>query len=170
MENKYEKSKIYAIKSPQTNKYYIGSTYNSLSVRLSKHKNHYKSFLNKKYNFITSFEILKYNDYYIELVADYPCLTKRELIKKEGEIIKENLSNLVNKKIDGLTRKESNLKYRLNNRTKIQEINKRYRLKNILKLKEKIICPCGNDYTKCNKTNHLKTKKHNLFINSQMNI
>ena len=43
--NKYNSSLIYTIRSHQTNKYYIGSTTQSLSRRLSEHIRDYKQHL-----------------------------------------------------------------------------------------------------------------------------
>ena len=82
----FQNGKIYTIRSFQTDKYYIGSTnHKTLSQRLSKHKSNYKDWLKDKDScYVTSFEILKYDDYYIELLELYPCNLKAELHKREG--------------------------------------------------------------------------------------
>ena len=59
----YQKAKIYAIKSHQTEMIYIGSTTQTLSQRIAKHKQNYI-----KNGTTSSKEILKYEDYYIELI------------------------------------------------------------------------------------------------------
>ena len=62
-ERDYSNGKIYKITSFQTDDIYIGSTCNPyLSTRFSKHKNNYKSYLNGDFNYISSFEIMKYPD------------------------------------------------------------------------------------------------------------
>ena len=47
-----------------------------------------------------------------------------------------------------------------------------YRETNIEKIKEykqtKHVCECGSNYTNAGKTQHLKTAKHQNFINSQI--
>ncbi len=64
--NKYNSSLIYTIRSHQTNKYYIGSTTQSLSRRLTGHRKDYKRHLTNNDNeYTSSFEILQYSDYYI---------------------------------------------------------------------------------------------------------
>ena len=74
----FQNGKIYTIRSFQTEKYYIGSTnHKTLSQRLSKHKSVYRTWLKDKDScYVTSFEILKYDDCYIELLELYPCNLK----------------------------------------------------------------------------------------------
>jgi hypothetical protein len=94
----YSKGKIYCIKSHHTDKVYIGSTTKTLEQRLTKHKECYMGYKRGyKYQLrMTSFDILNYGDAYIELVENYPCNTKQELIKREGEVIRST-KNSVNK-------------------------------------------------------------------------
>ena len=84
----YSKSKIYSIRSHQTDLIYIGSTIQSLALRLSGHVRDFKSFKNGKHNYVSSFDILKFEDYYIELICDFPCESKVHLHRKEGECIR----------------------------------------------------------------------------------
>jgi hypothetical protein len=144
---KYQNGKIYAIKSFQTNDVYYGSTTKSLSKRLIGHKAHYKLWQNNNYNYVTSFEIIKYDDCFIELYELYPCNSKTELEKREGQVIREN-NNAVNKVIAGRTKKEycadnvDNKKlydenYRENNRDKIKQKQNQYYIDNADKVKLK---------------------------------
>jgi hypothetical protein len=72
--------RVYCIKSPQTENVYIGSTFEKyLSIRLSKHKYDYKRHLNGKYNYVSSFDIIKYGDAYVELIEKYEDIQKDEL-------------------------------------------------------------------------------------------
>ena len=104
-DTKYNNGKIYIIKSDQTEKIYIGSTIQPLTKRLLAHKNNFKRWNNDKYGYVTSFEIIKFGDSYIELIELYPCNSKSELEKREGKIIKQN-NYTVNKLIAGRTDKE----------------------------------------------------------------
>ena len=61
---------IYKLSCNITNQCYYGSTTKILDYRLQEHKNDYNSFLNNKKNYITSFEIIKNNDYKIELMEN----------------------------------------------------------------------------------------------------
>ena len=98
--NRYRNGKIYAIKSPDTEMVYIGSTCGDLNKRLSKHKTNLRSYLNGNYCYTTSYEIVKYNTCYIELLEHHACNTKEELNRREGQIM-ISTPNCVNKCISG---------------------------------------------------------------------
>lgn len=100
----YKNGKIYVIKSPNTEKIYIGSTCLSLAGALKNHKKDYY-----KYNYSgyirlyrSSFHIIDAGDAYIELIQDYPCESQKELEILEGVYQKLNKKNCVNLKIAGL--------------------------------------------------------------------
>jgi hypothetical protein len=122
--NKYHNGKIYSIKSKETDDIYIGSTIKSLKTRLQNHKSDYKSYQNGKKHYLTSFEIVKYDDCYIELLQDYSCENNDELTKKEGEYIRNN--KCVNRVIEGRTDKE----YHMDNRDKRNKQSKKWREEN----------------------------------------
>ena len=104
----YGLGKIYKITSSQTDKVYIGSTAQKyLHSHLSTHVKNYKSYKGVGSKYMTSYEILKYGDYKIELVECYPCTCREELHKREGEIMKE-YDNRINKRIAGRKYKEYN--------------------------------------------------------------
>ena len=130
----YQNSKIYVLRSHQTEKIYIGSTCNELRKRLHSHKTQYRRFNNKKYNiYYTSYEILKFDDCYIELYEKYPCTDRNELNKREGEIIRS--LDCVNKVIAGRTRKQ----YNIDNKEYLKKYHQIYREKNkeIIKKRQK---------------------------------
>ncbi len=194
--NKYNSSLIYTIRSHQTTKYYIGSTTQSLSRRLSEHIRDYKKYLKDNTKYISSCEILKYSDYYIELLLAYPCNNKDELHRREGELIRQHKSDLVNICIAGRTTKEYRVdnkthlteqhkqyiinnivhikekekQYRLDNKVLIAENNKKYRLDNKVSLtelrKQPIICECGTISNKGHISSHLRTNIHTININN----
>lgn len=121
----YQSSKIYCIRSPSTDKIYIGSTTQKLCARFGSHLRNYREYKDGKEHYITSFDIIKFNDSYIELLEDYPCNNREELNKKEGELIRSN-TNCVNKAIAGRRNKE----YYEDNKYKILEQAKQYRANN----------------------------------------
>lgn len=174
--NRYNRGKIYAIRSHQTDMVYIGSTCQRLSQRLSEHRRHYKYWKNGKRNNVTSFEIIKYPDCYIELVEDYKCESKMELDRKEGEIIRET-ENCVNKRVAGRTNKQ----YYEDNKEEILEYKKQHYENNKEELKQyyqdnkekiekrmgkKYTCECGSEIRTDSKARHEKTKKHKDFTTS----
>lgn len=127
--------KIYIIKSNQTDNIYIGSTTSSLSQRLSKHKSSYKRYIAGKRGFVSSFDIIKFEDAIIELLEDFECQTKEQLTRREGELIKEN-NICVNKRVEGRTRKEYNKEHYQDNKEQIREQKKQYYQDNKEKIKE----------------------------------
>ena len=106
MDIKRFNGKIYCIRSFLTDLIYIGSTCEKrLSARFSKHTYNYKNYLlSGKSDYITSFEIIKHGDSYIELIEECENISKDELRMKEGEHIRKN--TCVNKKIEGRTFQE----------------------------------------------------------------
>jgi hypothetical protein len=157
--NKYHKSKIYTIKSPKTNLYYIGSTVQPLHKRYYEHKRDYYSFLggNKK-KYVSSIEILKLEDSFIELLEEYKCNNKQELNKREGELIRLYKNNLVNKCISGRNLKE----YYIDNKEKMKKYQNEYN--NNEKLKEIIKCECGLELQKYSLISHKGSKIHNKIM------
>ena len=129
----YQHGKIYSIRSYQTDLIYVGSTCSLLSKRFSHHKTVYKNWVNdnSKVCYISSIEILKYSDAYIELICACPCNNKLELSREEGIHIRKT-NNCVNKNIAGRTRQE----YRIDNQDKIKMQKKQYYINNKDKIKQ----------------------------------
>ena len=135
----YHNGKIYKIVSDsEPNKVYIGSTTQQLSKRLGGHVSDYICFLNGKHHFVTSFDLLKNNDYQILLIENVNCENKEELHKKEGEWIRKykndnELEDCINKHIAGRTKKE----YNFDNKVKVREYKKQYHEDNRDKISKK---------------------------------
>ena len=176
----YQNSKIYSIRSYQTDEIYIGSTTQTLAKRFYMHKALYKRYLVGKFNYVSSFKLLVYDDAYIELLEAYPCNSKAELEKREGQLIRE--LNCINKIIPGRTKKQYRIdnkdklkRYRLDNKDKIKQYridnkdkilvnHKQWRLANKDKINKKYICKCSGKYSYMNKSRHIKTAKHRAYI------
>ena len=126
----YLNGKIYTIRSYKTDEVYVGSTTQPLSVRMSKHRTGYKLFMNGTSNYVSSFEILKFGDAYIELVILNPCNSKTELDAVEGNYIRE--MDCINKNIPGRTSKQ----YRIDNKDEIKQYKKQYYIENKDKINE----------------------------------
>lgn len=120
----YSNGKIYKLWSFQTDKIYIGSTCQTLSQRIGKHRATYRSYLNGNGNYVTSFELIKFDDCKIELLENVKCNDKYELLKIEGKYIRK--MNCVNKCIAGRMKFE----WYQDNRDKICEQRKHYRQDN----------------------------------------
>ena len=99
---------IYCLLSNQSEMMYIGSTTKKLCDRFSGHKYDFRNYDGDKSNYITSFELLKYNDCYIELIKICNIANRTELNKIEGAYILKNskLGLCVNKYVSGHSKKE----------------------------------------------------------------
>ena len=179
----YANGKIYKIVSDQTEKCYVGSTTKKyLSDRMSNHRNDRKRYQLGKQHYVTSYEILKYDDCKIILLENYPCQSKDQLHARERHYI-ENL-NCVNKVIPTRKMKEyyqdnkesiakQMKEYREINKESIAKHKKKYRQTNkeeIQAHRSKVeSCECGMTYTHAHKLRHEKTAKHKQFF-SHINI
>ena len=100
----YQNGKIYKIFNYDNDDVYYGSTIETLSRRMSKHRANLKSYKQGKYHYTTSFKILEVPSATIELVEYCPCNTKEELLQREQYYIKNN--DCVNKIIPLRTKQE----------------------------------------------------------------
>ena len=124
----YQDGKIYKIVCRITNLVYIGSTTTKyLCNRLGQHKH---ALNNKNLRQSTSKEVLKNNDYYIELIELVPCNSKDELTKRERFYIES--IDCVNKCVPGRTPQE----YYLVNKDKLKKYRKEYNEQNKEKITE----------------------------------
>lgn len=139
--NKYTKGKIYKITSKNTDKFYIGSTTESLKKRLGRHKN---------IRNCSSKEIIEADNYEINLLENYPCNSKKELLIRETyyyDLYKKETPNLLVNKIcpyTGLSRKE----YCKNWNIKNNEDQKKKKKDNYQKKKVEISIKRKNDMKK----------------------
>ena len=130
----YSKGKIYTIRNRNDDtKIYVGSTIQPLAVRFAGHKRDCKTERCK--NFKIYIEVNNdWDNWYIELYEYYPCNSKEELLKREGEVIR--LIGTLNMKISGRNYKE----WYIDNIEKVKERGDKYRIENadIIKEKKKI--------------------------------
>ena len=117
MSNKYNNSKIYAIRNNIDDDVYIGSTTMPLSKRMVKHRCSANTCPDKMI-ITTKMNELGIDNFYIELVEELYCENIEQLRKREGEIIrdmgtlntrvnvelKKNIIKILLKKIDFLTK------------------------------------------------------------------
>ncbi len=96
----YPIARLYCIRSFQTEDVYYGSTVQTLSRRLATHVRDKKAGKN-----CSSVRLLEYTDYYIELIREVENITKEQLRRFEGELIRAD-PNSVNKLVAGRTQKE----------------------------------------------------------------
>ena len=167
----YSKGKIYTIRNKNDlSAVYVGSTIQSLAVRLGEHKRDSKRDGYIKVAFYN--QIQDWNDWYIELYENFPCFSIEELRKREGEVIRE--IGTLNKNIAGRTKTDYDKYYRESHKEQIQEKYKEYYRENqqkererLSKYYEKVRCECGCEVSnKYNLNTHLKSNKHLKSMNS----
>jgi hypothetical protein len=132
IDERYKRGMIYTIRNIKDDTMiYVGSTINNLSKRFDNHKKccKYSKSGMKLYSLIENND---WTDWYIELYEAYPCNNKKELNRREGEVIRE--IGTINKCIAGRTKKE----YYKMNADIIKEDKKKYYEKNADIIKEKI--------------------------------
>ena len=115
----YSKGKIYTIRCRTDDSLiYVGSTIQTLSVRLAGHKGACK--LNKNSMLFDAIrkDKMGWDNWYIELYEYFSCNNKEELQKQEGIFIREFAT--LNKQIAGRTQEE----YRTENADKISKSKK----------------------------------------------
>ena len=132
--NRYEKGKIYKIVDAGFNKSYIGSTCETLSRRIERHRMAYRKYLNGK-RMETKCHLL-FDEFGVEncrifLIENFPCNSKEELLKQEGFHILQN--ECVNKNVAGRTNEE----YYDHKKEQIKEKNRVYYHNNIEERKAK---------------------------------
>jgi len=162
----YQNGKIYKITNCIDDEVYIGSTCTTLSKRWYEHKRKINS---KPYKIYQHINDLGFDKFSISLVENYPCTNKSELLRREGELIREH--GTLNSKIEGRTRDEWNKDknynkpeydktYRNIHKEKLVEKAKEYYQKNKDRFLKKIECDiCKSIVNKGYLTSHQKSKK-----------
>jgi hypothetical protein len=135
--------RIYKLVSSASDKVYVGSTTEDLSVRFAKHKTAYNRYKNGLFHYISAFDVCCYPDVEIELIEELQCNDKATLLRREGEIIKT--MNTVNRNITGRGQRE----YYTDKRSEILQRNK-----------EKVTCEnCGAEVCRGALYLHRKARK-----------
>ena len=120
MSQNFNKAKIYKITNDYNDDVYIGSTCNTLVKRFNAHKRAAK---HEKRNNTPLYRLINeigFNRFRIELIEDFPCSDKYQLIQKESKYIRE--IGTLNKRIEDRDLKE----YYQDNKEKIIEKSKKY--------------------------------------------
>ena len=190
----YSNGRIYCIRNNVNDDVYVGSTTQPLSQRFQKHKCDLKNPKKNNFKFYQYMNELGEQNFYIELIEEYPCENIEQLRRKEGEWIRKMAT--LNTKIAGRTtreyyeehledKKEYDKLYHEENKDKRskqakeryekdkerikQRVHDRYyREKDKIKeyTKQTLECPCGVKFLILNKSRHLKSKHHQNYEKS----
>lgn len=139
----YSRGKIYEIVCRKTGEKYVGSTtLKYLSMRLAGHRTLKERSCSK--------QIIERGDYYINLLEDFPCESKGQLLKREREWYDK--CECINIQRPYISQCEKNL------------IKQNWVDRNLEKVndfrREMVTCECGNTYRRSNKSLHIRTNKH----------
>jgi hypothetical protein len=111
-------------------------------------------------------------------MKEYYNENKQQIAEQTKEYRIENRQKIAERKKEYYNRNKQQIaerakEYRIENRQKIAEQQKKYTEKNKQKILEyryqKITCPCGSIHTRCNKSQHVKSKKHIKYIENIQN-
>lgn len=160
----YQQGKIYKIVNDVDNKEYVGSTCKPrLCQRWQEHKSASKGNRVTHYKLYQHMNTIGIEHFRIELIESFQCNSKDELRAREGHFIK-TLKPCLNGRIEGRTDSE----YRRDNQERIKasksEWYNTHKQEYLSRHKQIMECFCGNTYTKSHRSEHLKSKKHQLYI------
>lgn len=181
IDKRYENGVIYMLRNKYDleNKYvYIGSTIN-FNSRYSYHKWSCTNISSLAYN-LKKYKYIRENggweNWEMIKIENYPCKNKRELEKREDEIMLkyENRINHYRCIWTDENKKKSYNRYNYENRQKRNEYEKeRYKNNKELisaKKKEKITCECGFISRKDKLNRHRKSIKHQEYLKKNLPI
>lgn len=116
--------RIYCLKSSQTKKIYIGSTTQTLSEVFKNYKCNFESWKKGKKEYLSCFEMMKYNGCYIELLKEFLYDDINELKEEKGKFQKDFQEDIVNKNISR-TQEDTNERKKNNYQNNKEELNKK---------------------------------------------
>jgi hypothetical protein len=95
-ENKYKKAFLYAIKSDQSDKEFIGSSYSDTRKIIYRFRNNYKKFQAGEGKWNNVYEIIKFDDNYIEKIKNMKNIINKEDLNLETRKYIKTINNSVN--------------------------------------------------------------------------
>ena len=167
----YSKGRIYKRLNTITDDVYVGSTCQPLRKRLYEHKAKIGSPRYEKNKLYCKMHELGFDNFYIELIENYPCSTREELRAREGEWIRKIAT--LNKLIAGRDSKgyyddnaellrQKSKDYREQHKEQTKQYNKQYREANTDKIKA-----IRKNYMEQNHEKVLEQKKQYHIANKQ---
>jgi hypothetical protein len=155
---------VYEIRSHQSELVYYGSTSQTLSQRMAEHRKAYRRHLVGKGDWISSFQLMCFEDAYISLCRVVEYEIKSELHAVEGEFIRGH--PCVNKIQLGRTHQQYYKDNRDNRLTYQTQYTAEHKEQIAQLAKEQNTCACGAIFRHDGKADHLRTKKHQRWLRS----
>jgi hypothetical protein len=178
----YSKACIYKIvcNDLEITECYVGST-TSFSRRKATHKSACNNENNKDHN-LNVYQFIRdhggWNNWCMIKIEDHECKDGNDLKARERYWVEELKAGL-NKQIPTRTKteyyidnkdeiRERKKQWYQDNKDELREKHKQYRIDNADKIKEhkneKNTCDCGGKYTRSHKAQHVKSIRHQIFI------
>lgn len=167
---KFKKGKMYKLTNTIDDELYVGSTIQTLKQRMYNHNKHRKKKSHwKVYKHLNQ---IGWGNVSIELIEDYPCNSKKKLLKRE-RYWKDKLNSKLNERKPYISNKERKKEAR--NRSSEWRKNKdniikakkvkdewyqRNKKKVLERIKQIVKCDCGLSFRQDSIRRHKKTKKH----------
>ena len=140
----YKNGKIYCIRNNADDDIYVGSTTSSLSKRMAMHRIDMKGYKKNRRVYVKMNE-LGVEQFYIELIENYPCETLEQLRQREGYYIRK--MGTLNTQVAGRTKEQWKLdniehckarykEYHKLNKEIHNEKNKQWREEHVEEMKE----------------------------------
>jgi hypothetical protein len=182
----YSKTVMYKIVSNDLNilECYVGST-TDFTKRKCAHKSYCANANGKHYN-LKVYQFIRDNgdwqNWSMILIEMYPCTTHLESLQRERYWC-EHLNATLNSVIPSRSQKEYTVDhkehkkqydeiYREDHKESIKTKSNQYYIANIdhIRTQQKtvLICDCGCSYTRCNKTHHERSNKHQEYIQNRL--
>ena len=120
----YQNVKVYKILNTVDDDCYVGSTTQPLSKRMAVHRRNMTAVAKHDRLLYIRMRLLGVDNFYIELIEDFPCETVEQLRKREGHFIRE--MGTLNHIIAGRTKKD----WTLENHDHKKELDRTIYMKN----------------------------------------
>ena len=145
---------------------YVDSTCQSLSKRLSKYRREMNSKQSQTKPLYKNMREIGKEQFYIELLEEYPCENNDQLRAREGHYIRE-MKALLNGRVEGRTGEE----WRDENKERLKE-SRNNRWNNIKDecltfRRMRHVCECGSEICNGSKLRHQHSKKHQAYLKQQ---
>jgi hypothetical protein len=167
----YSKTVMYKIVSNDLNinDCYVGST-TEFTKRKSNHKSNSTNVKAKMYN-LKVYKFIRDNgdwhNWSMVLIEMFPCTNHLESLQRERYWC-ENLNATLNSVVPSRTKQEYDKEYTFDHK----EQKKQYDVANKEHIRTHqntvIYCVCGCSYTRCNKTHHEQSKKHQEYVKNML--
>ena len=150
---KYLNGKIYTIRSYKSDLIFYGATTTTLARCLASYKDKYRKHTAAPSLQKTQvvFELIQFDDVYIELVEAFPCTCSDALKKRVLELVREHPDSLHTKQVKKNVKEEiKNVRQQVINHGEQRDVHHK--------------CLCGGQYRIHQRARHYKTKMHTDYV------